>query len=157
MPHLWSLVSDFTTVRIQQVAIWPMEGLVGWLAYRPTDNLYRSASQERFYDAHYRSKSTVGLKRPSVHRGCSACLLASLCRGRGVCLVSWSLQLWRSAWTNCGVQDPPAGMDLAGYHPQLPQPLVHHPGSYPDNEFNSEGSSTCECRMDVHLVELVQG
>ncbi|XP_062264753.1 nuclear receptor subfamily 5, group A, member 5 [Platichthys flesus] len=42
-------------------------------------------------------------------------------------------------------------MDLAGYHPQLPQPLVHHPGSYPDNEFNSEGSSTSrELKTEPH-------
>ncbi|XP_056257078.1 nuclear receptor subfamily 5, group A, member 5 [Seriola aureovittata] len=35
-------------------------------------------------------------------------------------------------------------MDLPGYHPQLPQPLVHHPASYPDNLLNLEGSSTSQ-------------
>ncbi|XP_035470626.1 nuclear receptor subfamily 5, group A, member 5 isoform X1 [Scophthalmus maximus] len=45
-------------------------------------------------------------------------------------------------------------MDLADYHPQLPQPLVHHPGNCPDNRINSEGSSTCECEMEVHSQEI---
>ncbi|XP_040014646.1 nuclear receptor subfamily 5, group A, member 5 isoform X2 [Xiphias gladius] len=35
-------------------------------------------------------------------------------------------------------------MDLPGYHPQLPQPLVHQPGKYPDNLLNLEGSSTSQ-------------
>ncbi|KAG7471590.1 nuclear receptor subfamily 5 group A member 2-like [Solea senegalensis] len=35
-------------------------------------------------------------------------------------------------------------MDLAGYQPQLPQPLVHRPDNCPNNLFNLEGSSTSE-------------
>lgn len=49
--------SDSTTVTFQQVDIWLWRGcLAGWLTYW----LGRSASQERFYDTDYRSKSTYG-------------------------------------------------------------------------------------------------
>ncbi|GAA6218138.1 nuclear receptor subfamily 5 group A member 2-like [Lates japonicus] len=35
-------------------------------------------------------------------------------------------------------------MDRPGYHPQLPQPLAHHPGNFPDNLLHLEGSSTSQ-------------
>ncbi|KAE8283327.1 Nuclear receptor subfamily 5 group A member 2 [Larimichthys crocea] len=35
-------------------------------------------------------------------------------------------------------------MDLPGYHPQQPQPLVHHPGSYPEDLLTLDGSSTSQ-------------
>lgn len=51
--------SNFTIGRFQQVAVWIHEG-AGWLACLLTYWLVRSASQERFYDVHYWSKSKCG-------------------------------------------------------------------------------------------------
>ncbi|KAM6904531.1 nuclear receptor subfamily 5, group A, member 5 isoform 2-T3 [Xenentodon cancila] len=39
-------------------------------------------------------------------------------------------------------------MNIPGYHPQLTQPLVHHPGNYPEELLALEGSSTCEYWME---------
>ncbi|XP_033500792.2 nuclear receptor subfamily 5, group A, member 5 isoform X1 [Epinephelus lanceolatus] len=35
-------------------------------------------------------------------------------------------------------------MDLPNYHPQQPQPLVHHPGNYPEDPITLEGPSTSQ-------------
>ncbi|XP_072225598.1 nuclear receptor subfamily 5, group A, member 5 isoform X1 [Leuresthes tenuis] len=35
-------------------------------------------------------------------------------------------------------------MDIPGYYPQLAQPLIHHPGYYPDDLLAFEGSSTSQ-------------
>ena len=144
-PWYWS---DFTTVTLEQVEIWLslMDGLLtGWVGV-PVRRGFMTLPADR--------SPPAGLEQPSVHRGCWAFLPAFLWLSCCVCPLSWSLQQWRSRWTECEAHVSSARMDLPGYHPQQPQPLVHHPGNFPEDLLTLEGSSTCECKIDSQKIPL---
>lgn len=89
----------------------------------------------------------VGLKQPSVHRGCLAFLPASL-------WLCWSgpcaRPQWGSGWTYSKPHVHLARMDLPGYLPvsQQSHPPVHHPGNQPEDLLTLERSSTCEYKTE---------
>lgn len=101
--------------------------MVGWV----TEWLGRSASQERFYGRLLIEVCLWAISPPG-----------QLGLPAGLLWLSWSLQQWRSDWTDSHA--PSARMDLPDYHQLQPQPLFHHPGNYPEDPLLLEESSKCE-------------